>query len=139
MLPPGPLDAIVFQDSHYRPFAVSRAGAGGLTQLMPRTAIELAVNDRFEPAATIDGRARYLRPMLNHYRSVPPAVAAYNAGHGLVDRWGGIPLGRETPGFVQKALGLVTGIGDGHSQPPSARPIILSSIVSLTFGAPGTD
>lgn len=138
-LPSGLLDAVVFQESHYRPFAVSRAGAGGLTQLMPRTATGLGVSDRFEPAANVDGGARYLRSMLDHYRSVPLAVAAYNAGRGSVDRWGGIPLNRETPGYVQKVLGFFNGIDDGHFQPPSARPVILSRIVSLTFGAPGAD
>jgi len=138
-LPSGLLDAVVFQESHYRPLAVSPAGAGGLTQLMPRTATGLGVSDRFEPAANIDGGARYLRSMLDHYRSVPLAVAAYNAGRGSVDRWGGIPLNRETPGYVQKVLGFFNGIDEGVSQPASTPPIALSRVVSLTFGAPGTD
>ncbi len=138
-LPSGLLDAVVFQESRYRPFAVSRAGAGGLTQLMPRTAIGLGVSDRFEPAANIDGGARYLRSMLDHYRSVPLAIAAYNAGRGSVDRWGGIPLNRETPGYVQKVLGFFNRVDEGVSQPASTPPIALSRVVSLTFGAPGTD
>ena len=138
-LPSGLLDAVVFQESRYRPFAVSRAGAGGLTQLMPRTATGLGVIDRFEPAANIDGGARYLRSMLDHYRSVPLAVAAYNAGRGSVDRWGGIPLNRETPAYVQKVLGFFNAIDEGVSQPASTPPIALSRVVSLTFGAPGTD
>ena len=133
-LPAGLLDAVVFQESHYSPFAVSRAGAGGLTQLMPRTATGLGVGDRFEPAANIDGGARYLRAMLDHYRSVPLAVAAYNAGRGAVDRWGGIPLNRETPGYVQKVLGFFNGIDrEAFAAPVATMPG--SRIVSLTFGS----
>ena len=138
-LPSGLLDAVVFQESRYRPFAVSRAGAGGLTQLMPRTAIGLGVSDRFDPEANIDGGARYLRSMLDRYRSVPLAVAAYNAGRGSVDRWRGIPLNRETPVYVQKVLGFFNGVDEGHPQPPSSQPVLLSRIVSLTFGAQATD
>ncbi|MGI4878296.1 MAG: lytic transglycosylase domain-containing protein [Janthinobacterium lividum] len=138
-LPAGLLDAVVFQESRYRPSAVSRAGASGLTQLMPRTAIGLGVSNRFDPAANIDGGARYLRSMLDHYRSVPLAVAAYNAGRGSVDRWRGIPLNRETPGYVQKVLAFFNEVDDGYSQPPFARPVILPRVVSLTFGAPGID
>ena len=138
-LPSGLLDAVVFQELRYRPLAVSRAGASGLTQLMPRTAIGLGVSDRFDPAANIDGGARYLRSMLDHYRSVPLAVAAYNAGRGSVDRWGGIPLNRETPGYVQKVLGFFNGIEEDGSRSTSVSPIALSRIVSLTFSAPSTD
>lgn len=134
-LPPGLLDAVVFQESRYRPFAVSAAGAGGLTQLMPRTASGLGVTNRFEPIANVDGGARYLRSMLDHYRSVPLAVAAYNAGRGSVDRWGGIPHNRETPGYVQKVLGFFNDVD--NTLAPATVPATVAQVVSLTFGALG--
>ena len=136
-LPRGLLDAVVFQESRYRPFAVSPAGAGGLTQLMPRTAGELGVANRFEPAANIDGGARYLRSMLDHYRSVPLAVAAYNAGRRSVDRSGGIPLNRETPGYVRKVLGFFNASDGGPVASSVATTLASSRAVSLTFSGTG--
>lgn len=133
-LPAGLLDAVVLQESRYRPAAVSSAGAGGLTQLMPRTANDLGVADRFDPASNIEGGARYLRSMLDHYRSVPLALAAYNAGRGAVDRSGGIPLNRETPGYVRKVLGY---FNEGFSASESALLTPTSHVVSLTFSLVG--
>lgn len=131
-LPAGLLDAVVLQESRYRPFEVSSAGAGGLTQLMPRTANDLGVIDRFDPAANVDGGARYLRSMLDHYRSVPLALAAYNAGRGAVDRWGGIPLNRETPGYVRKVLGYYN---EAATISATFLPTLVSHAVSLSFGS----
>jgi len=99
---------------------------------MPKTATGLGVSDRFEPAANIDGGARYLRSMLDHYRSVPLAVAAYNAGRGSVDRWGGIPLNRETPGYVGKVLGY---FNESSTTTVPVLPRLLSHAVSLSFGS----
>jgi soluble lytic murein transglycosylase-like protein len=103
-LPGGLLDALVLQESRYQPAAVSRAGAGGLAQLMPATAADLGVRNRFDPVANVEAGARYLRSMLNRYNSVPLALAAYNAGGGAVDRAGGIPINSETPGYVRRVL-----------------------------------
>lgn len=104
-LPSGLLDAIVIQESRYSPVAVSPAGAAGLAQLMPFTARDLRVENRFDPIANLDGGARYLRAMLDKFRSVPMALAAYNAGPGAVGRAGGIPRNNETPGYVRNVLG----------------------------------
>lgn len=104
-LPSGLLDALVLHESRYMPWAVSRVGAGGLTQLMPGTARDLGVSNRFDPVSNIDAGACYLRAMLDRYRSVPYALAAYNAGPGAVDRAGGIPANVETPGYVLRILG----------------------------------
>ena len=70
-LPPGLLDALIWTESGYRPEAVSSAGAAGLAQLMPETARDLAIMDRFDVASSIDGGARYLRNMLDKFRSDP--------------------------------------------------------------------
>lgn len=103
-LPIGLLDALIATESAYVVHAVSRAGAAGLAQLMPATALELGVSDRFDPMQSIDGGARYLRRMLDRFGSVSLALAAYNAGPGAVLKAGGIPSNRETPGYVGKVI-----------------------------------
>lgn len=103
-LPAGLLDALIAAESAYNPWAVSGAGAGGLAQLMPATAAELGVFDRFDPFQSIEGGARYLRRMLDRFGSVSLALAAYNAGPGTVLKVGGIPLNGETPRYVARVL-----------------------------------
>ena len=100
-LPTGLLDALIWTESRYNPFAISDAGAAGLGQLMPKTARELGVSNRFDPRANLSAAARYLRQMLDKFGMVHLAVAAYNAGPGAVERAGGIPLNGETPSYVR--------------------------------------
>ena len=104
-LPLGLLDALIATESAYLPFAVSRAGAAGLAQLMPATASDLGVTDRFDPIQSIEGGARYLRQMLDRFGSVSLALAAYNAGPGAVAKARGIPANRETPVYVSRVIG----------------------------------
>ena len=103
-LPNGLLDALVWTESRYNPLAVSPAGAAGLGQLMPATAQELGVSNRFDPMANIFGAARYLRQMLDKFGVVHLALAAYNAGPSAVERAGGIPRNSETPRYVRDVL-----------------------------------
>lgn len=103
-LPTGLLDALIWTESRYNPFAVSGAGAAGLGQLMPKTARELGVANRFDPRANLWAAARYLRQMLDKFGVVHLAVAAYNAGSRAVERAGGIPLNGETPSYVRNVL-----------------------------------
>ena len=126
-LPGGLLDALVLQESRYQAAAVSRAGAGGLAQLMPKTAVDLGIGNRFDPVANIEGGARYLRTMLDRYNSVPLALAAYNAGLGAVDRARGIPANAETPTYVSRVLGLWNQAAGLPSRVlPASRAISLS-------------
>lgn len=103
-LPVGLLDALIWTESRYNPTAVSHAGAGGLGQLMPETAEELGVANRFDPYANIIGAARYLRQMFDRFGQIHMALAAYNAGPGAVSRVKGIPLNGETPSYVRNVL-----------------------------------
>ena len=103
-LPTGLLDALIWTESRYNPFAVSKAGAAGLGQLMPGTAKELGVTNRFDPLANVSGAARYLRQMLDRFGVIHLALAAYNAGPGAVERAKGIPRNGETPGYVRNVL-----------------------------------
>lgn len=99
-LSPALLEAVVWQESRWHAGAVSPKGAVGLTQLMPATSAALGVDAR-DPLANLDGGARYLRILLDHFGGdLVKALAAYNAGVGRVERAGGIPAIRETQNYV---------------------------------------
>jgi soluble lytic murein transglycosylase len=97
--------AVMRTESGFDPAAVSPKGAGGLMQLMPGTAAALGVVDRFNPRENIRGGVRHLRYLLDRYRgSVSLALAAYNAGEGVVDAYRGIPPYPETQQYVRRVL-----------------------------------
>ncbi len=99
-LDPKLLHALVAVESAYRPLAVSPAGAGGLAQLMPGTASELGVRDRFDPADNLNGAAAYLAEQLLRFGDVRLALAAYNSGPQRVARLGRVPDIAETRAYV---------------------------------------
>ncbi len=101
---PALLESLVHAESSYDPLARSRAGAMGLSQLMPDTARGLGVTNPFDPAQNLNGGAKYLRGLLDQFGDVPKALAAYNAGPGAVERHGGIPPYAETQAYVRKVL-----------------------------------
>lgn len=103
-LPAGLLDAVVWTESRYNPYAVSTAGAVGLGQLMSGTAREMGVRDRLDALANLDGAGRYLRLLIDKFGLVHLALAAYNAGPAAVERARGIPLNGQTPRYVRDVL-----------------------------------
>ena len=99
------LMAVIQTESHGDPAAISRAGAQGLMQLMPDTSREYGVANPFDPAANVDGGTHYLRDLLHRYHgNLKLALAAYNAGPGLVDAVHGIPAIPETRSYVERVI-----------------------------------
>jgi soluble lytic murein transglycosylase-like protein len=100
---PALLAGLVRQESNFDPTAGSPAGARGLTQLMPGTAAGLGVTDVTDPLQSLEGGAKYLKQQLDAFGGdVTKALAAYNAGPGAVQRYGGVPPYAETQNYVQK-------------------------------------
>ncbi|MGE0824473.1 MAG: lytic transglycosylase domain-containing protein [Candidatus Binatia bacterium] len=97
--------AVIRAESAFNPWAVSRAGARGLMQLMPATAADHGVADIHSPRDNIDGGVRHLRILLDRFNgNVMLALAAYNAGAGAVEKYNGIPPYQETQEYVRKVL-----------------------------------
>ena len=112
---PALVQSVIHVESCFDPQAVSRVGAHGLMQLMPATAADLGVTDRFDPAQNIDGGTRYLAAMLDRFEgNLDLALAAYNAGPGAVERHGGVPPFRETQTYIQRIRAQYTGNGRAH-------------------------
>jgi hypothetical protein len=105
------LAAVAKVESGYDPRAVSKAGAQGLMQLMPATARGLGVNNAFDPAQAVNGAAKLLASHLREFKSVPLALAAYNAGGGAVHRYDGIPPFAETQAYVPKVQKALAALG----------------------------
>lgn len=122
-LDPKLLHALVVVESAYRPDAVSHAGAGGLTQLMPATAAELGVGDRFDPVENLSGGADYLARQVLRFGDLRLALAAYNAGPGRVARLGRVPDIRETQAYVTAVVDcyLALTAGRGVRTAPECR------------------
>ena len=97
--------AVIQAESGYNPNAVSRTGASGLMQLMPKTAKHLKVADSFNPTDNVEGGVKYLSFLLNTFNGdTTLALAAYNAGLGKVAKYRGVPPYRETINYIQRVL-----------------------------------
>jgi soluble lytic murein transglycosylase-like protein len=102
---PALLESVIARESGFDPSATSAAGAQGLMQLMPSTAASLGVTNPYDPVQSIEAGARYLRSNLDRVGGdTALALAAYNAGMGAVERYGGMPPYTETQDYVQAVL-----------------------------------
>lgn len=119
-LDPAVLHGLIQQESGFDPNSQSDAGAAGLTQLMPGTASSLGVANPLNPAESIEGGARYLSQMMSRFGgNTEDALAAYNAGPGAVQQYGGVPPYAETQSYVSKVLGYAEAYRQSHG-PQSA-------------------
>jgi soluble lytic murein transglycosylase-like protein len=117
---PAVLHGLIQQESGFDPNSTSGAGAEGLTQLMPSTAASLGVANPLDPVESIEGGARYLSQMMSRFGgNVSDALAAYNAGPGAVERYGGTPPYAETQSYVAKVLAYA----EAYRRSPSASTV----------------
>jgi soluble lytic murein transglycosylase-like protein len=118
---PALLAGLIKQESGFNPNARSHAGAQGLTQLMPGTAAGLGVTNSLDPAQAIEGGAKYLAQQLEAFGGdVTRALAAYNAGPGAVQRFGGVPPYAETQNYVRRVQSYAAAFRAGTSVPATA-------------------
>lgn len=114
-LDPKLLHALVAVESSYSARAVSPAGAGGLTQLMPATARDLGVADRFDPRGNLAGGAAYLARQIIRFGDLRLALAAYNAGPERVARLGRVPEIPETRAYVSAVIDCYLALAAGRT------------------------
>ncbi len=104
-LDPRLVKAIITVESCFDARAVSRAGARGLMQLMPSTARQYDVNNRFDPNQNLKAGTEHFRDLMDLYKNnLQLSLAAYNAGAHNVKKYNGIPPFRETQNYVKKVL-----------------------------------
>ncbi len=134
------LKAMAKAESSFDAKATSHCGAMGIMQLMPGTAASLGVTNAYDPEQNIMGGAQYISRLLEKYNNnLSYAVAAYNAGSGNVDKYGGIPPFKETQGYVAKVLSYmqegVTIPGSSTAGTPAAQTASLMGYGNNTAGS----
>ncbi len=104
-LSPNLVRAVIVQESRGEPQAQSPKGAKGLMQLLDGTSRDLGVTNPFNPEENIKGGCRYLKSLISRFGgNLPLALAAYNAGPQVVERYGSIPPIKETREYVKGVL-----------------------------------
>ena len=129
--------AIIQAESAYNPFALSKAGAQGLMQLMPGTAAQYGVSDSYDAQQNINGGVAYLRFLLDMFDGdVRLASAAYNAGENNVLKYAGVPPFAETQVYVQRVgqlyLRYRADIAAREAKPTAPVALVAANVGPLT-------
>jgi soluble lytic murein transglycosylase-like protein len=104
------IKAVIKTESNGNYRAVSKKGAMGLMQLMPTTANDMSVSNPYNPEQNIEGGTKYLRLLLDKFNGdLTLALAAYNAGPKVVEKYGNVPPYSETKNYVKKVFSLYKG------------------------------
>lgn len=131
-LPTNLLDAVIAQESGYRSWAISRAGAMGMMQVMPGTARALGLSTPFEPIANMRAGAHYLRQQIDRFGRIDLALAAYNAGPERRSlRAGYIPAIPETQHYVRTILtnwARLIELNAGRTQAPDRGELAMTAV-----------
>jgi hypothetical protein len=98
---------LIWQESNFRPDEVSHAGAQGVAQFMPATAVEVGLDDPFDPIKALSASARLLRKLRNDFGNLGLAAAAYNAGSGRIQKW--LSRQNELPHETRDYVRIITG------------------------------
>jgi soluble lytic murein transglycosylase-like protein len=102
---PALVAAVVETESKFHRTARSPVGAQGLMQLMPRTGRWLGATNLYDPDQNVDAGVRYLKYLQGRFDgNLKNTIAAYNAGEGNVQRYGGVPPFGETRSYVKKVM-----------------------------------
>lgn len=122
--------SVITAESCFIQRARSHKGAQGLMQLIPATAKRFGVRDSYLPSQNIQGGTRYLRFLMKRFSgNMRYAVAAYNAGEGAVDRYGGIPPYRETQEYVRRVMAVYNRLKGNHAAPIPSRAATVKQAV----------
>ena len=115
------LAAQLMAESGFDAGATSSAGAQGIAQFMPATAASYGLRNPFDAEAAIDAQAHLMSDLLRRFRSVPKALAAYNAGPGAVEACDCAGPYAETRAYVARILALLDGAGAALAPPLEVR------------------
>jgi soluble lytic murein transglycosylase-like protein len=130
-IPVGFFARLLWQESNFRSGEISTAGARGIAQFMPQTALEVGLNDPFDPLQAIPASAKFIRKLHNQFGNLGLAAAAYNAGGGRIEKWLSRrgPLPQETRAYVK----IITG---NKAEDWATESKIVSLPTDLPRGAP---
>lgn len=125
------IEVVIWHESGFNPYALSKQGAMGLMQIMPDTAELLGLDDPWDPVQNVEGGTRYLADQIYRFGDLGLALAAYNAGPGAVLKYGGVPPYPETINYVDSILAEYQSIKAEQAQQAAVTEHAVTSALEL--------